>query len=101
MIDEIEVDLKCPEAVWYRRGRQPACGDVQRNMPGMIQPRRARQTNLADDLRPQLERFIRLAPTRNRQFRPRDLQAVAHAKLCGSRAYDASGESRSEIPAFI
>ena len=101
MIDEIEVDLKCPEAFWYRRGRQPPCGDVQRNMPGMIQPRRARQTNLADNLRPQMQRFVRLAPSRDRQFRPRDLQGVAHAKLCGSRADYAIGESLSEIPTFI
>src|SRR5256714_2731710 len=101
MIDEIEVDLKCPEAFWYWRGRQPTCGDVQRNMRGMIQPRRARQTNRAHDLRPKMQRFVRLAPSRDGQFRPRDLQGVAHAKLCGSRAYEASGESLSEIAAFI
>jgi len=38
MIDQVEVDLKGPDAVRYRRGRQSPRGDVQRDVPGMIEP---------------------------------------------------------------
>lgn len=62
MIDEIEVDLKCARAIGDRRGRQAVAGDVQRDVPGMIQPGRTRQANLADDLGPGMQRRIGLAP---------------------------------------
>ena len=48
----------------------PRGGDVQRDVPGMIQPGRAREADLADDLGPQLQRFASLTPRRGRQFRP-------------------------------
>src|SRR5476649_2928968 len=79
MIDEVEVDLECPDAVGDRRGRQPARGDVKRNMPGMVQPGRAHQTNLADDLAPQMQRRIGLAPRGGGQFRPWNLRCVTQA----------------------
>ena len=40
MIDEIEVDLKGSRAIRNRRRRQPARGDIERDMPGMIEPGR-------------------------------------------------------------
>src|SRR6516162_10761882 len=51
-------------------------------MPRMIQPGRTRQTNLADDLGPEMQRGAGFAPCRGRQFRPRAgrraCQCVAH-----------------------
>ena len=85
MIDEVEIDLKVAHAVRDRRGRQPARGDIERDMPGMVQPGRAHKTNLADDLGPQMQRFVGVAPGRGRQFRPgrfqrtRDFMRIAHA----------------------
>src|ERR1700687_3209893 len=38
MIDEVEVDLEGADTVGNRRSRQPAGGDVQRDVPGMVQP---------------------------------------------------------------
>src|SRR5438046_7453138 len=53
MIDKVEIELKAARAVRYWRGAQAARGDVQRDLPGMVQPGSASQTNLADDLGPQ------------------------------------------------
>src|ERR1700730_15451124 len=47
MIDEVEVDLEGSGTVRYRRSGQAARGDIQRNVPGMVQPWCACQTNLA------------------------------------------------------
>src|SRR5450756_1529696 len=79
MIDEVEVDLEAAHAVWNGRRRQPARGDIERDMPGMIEPRRAREPDLADDLGPQVQRFVSLPPRRERQFRPGGLMRLAHA----------------------
>src|SRR3984957_9789487 len=78
MIDQVEVDLKCPDAVGDRRGRQPPRGDIERDVPGMVQPGSAREAHLADDLGPKMQRFISLAPCRGRQFRPGNSRGVAH-----------------------
>src|SRR6267142_3551921 len=61
-------------------------------MPGMVQPRRASQTDLADDLGPQMQRRISLAPRRNGQFRPRG--------CCHRYLLTRQGRARSG-PAFI
>src|SRR6266403_9560 len=91
VIDQVKVDLKAIETVRYWGGRQPARGDVERDMPGMIEPRRARQANLADDLGPQVQRRIGLAPCRGRQFRPcknfsHGEALRLHQKTCGRRS---------------
>ena len=70
MVDEVEIDLKGPVAIGDRRGRQPARGDIQCDVPGMIEPWRALKTDLADNLGPQMQRIVGLAPRRGRQFRP-------------------------------
>src|SRR5258705_5229815 len=61
-------------------------------MPGMVQPRRASQTDLADDLGPQMQRRISLAPRSNGQFRPRG--------CCHRYLLTRQGRARSG-PAFI
>ena len=60
---------------------RPRARDIERHVPGMIEPGRERQPDLADDLRPQVQRRIGVAPRRGRQFRPRGLRNVAHAEL--------------------
>ena len=79
VIEKVEFDLEGARAIWNRRGRQSARGDVQRDVPGMVQPGFAREPDLADDLGPQLQRFASLTPRRGRQFRPGDLRGAAHA----------------------
>ena len=74
VIDEIEVDLERSRAIRYRRRRQPARGDVERHMPGMVQPGRLGQPDFADDLGPEMQRGIGVTPRRGRQFRPRGLR---------------------------
>src|SRR5207302_5853265 len=78
MRNKIEVDLKGAAAIGDRRGRKPARADVERHVPGMVQPGRALQADLADDLAPELQRFTGLAPRGGRQFRPCDLMRITH-----------------------
>jgi len=54
VVDEIELDLKVNAVRGYERRAQAAGGYAQRHVPGVIDPGRERQTNLADDLCPQL-----------------------------------------------
>src|SRR5450432_142508 len=91
MIDEVEVDLEAAHAVRNGRGRQSARGDVQCDMPGMIEPRRAREPDLADDLGAQMQRFVSVAPRRGRQLRPWGLRRIAHA----SPSHFVMGSSRN------
>src|SRR5580704_7451690 len=78
MIQKIELYLEIPGAIRNRRSRKPARGDIERHMPGMVEPGRERQPDLADDLGPQLQRRGGVAPRRGRQFRPWGLRRTAH-----------------------
>ncbi len=42
VVDEVEIDLEAARAVGDRRRGQPARGDVERDVPGVIEPRRQR-----------------------------------------------------------
>src|SRR6266404_9669376 len=83
MIDEVEINPKGAPAVGNRRGRQPSRRDVQRDVPGVVQPRCAHETNLANDLGPQMQGFASVAPGGRWQFRPRnsmrDSMRITHA----------------------
>src|SRR5665213_905881 len=98
MIDEIEVDLEHARAVRNWRGRQAARGDVKRDVPGVIEPGGARETDLADDLSPQMQRRIGVAPLSGGQFRPWDLRGVAHLSpqktVIGIPSHDKGGRRR-------
>ena len=72
VIDEVEIDLEGARAVGDRRRGEPARGDVERHVPGMIEPGRAREPDLADDLRPQLQRLGRCPATPHRAARASD-----------------------------
>src|SRR6185437_10857592 len=78
MVDQVEVDLKRARAVGDRRGRETARGDIQRDVPGMIEPWCPCEADLADDLGPQMQRVIGAAPGGGGQFRPGILRRFAH-----------------------
>jgi len=67
---EVELELEDLAADRNRRGAEPARRHVERNLPAVIRPRRQRQPDLADDLRPELQGRGRLAPRRIRQSGP-------------------------------
>src|SRR5664279_568004 len=96
MIDEVEIDLKAARSIRDRRGGEAARCDIQRDVPGMVQPRRPDQTDLADDLGPQMQRRIGLAPRRARQFRPGHLQGGVHRSplyaVIGISRHDKAGQ---------
>src|SRR5665213_275944 len=79
MVDEVEVDLEVARAVRDRRGRQSSRGDIERYMPGVIEPGRAHESNLAGDLAPQVQRLIGFPPRCGWQFRPVGWRGAAHA----------------------
>jgi hypothetical protein len=79
VFDEIKVDLERSRAIRYGRRRQPAWGDVERHMPGMVQPGRLGQPDFSDDLAPEMQRGIGVTPRGGRQLRPRGLRRFAHA----------------------
>src|SRR5260221_869737 len=62
MVDEIEIDLEIPRAVWHRRGGEAARGDIERHLPPMIDQRCLRQADLPDHLRPQMQSRTGIAP---------------------------------------
>ena len=70
VIDEIETDLESVSSVRNRRSGQTAGSDVKRDVPGMVGPRRESQSNLAGNLRPQVERGAGFFPIRIIQLRP-------------------------------
>jgi hypothetical protein len=59
MRDEIEIDLERPDAVRDRSRREPACRQVQRDMPGMIHPGTLGEPDLSNDLGPQVQSRVR------------------------------------------
>ena len=60
--DEVELDFEGAIAVWNGRGCQSAGRDIQRHVPAVIQPGSLGQADLADDLGPQLQRCLCVAP---------------------------------------
>ncbi len=70
VIDEVEIDLELASAGRHRSGGQPARGHIERDVPGMVQPWRQREADLADHLGPQMQRRAGVAPIRGRQRGP-------------------------------
>jgi hypothetical protein len=60
--EQIQRDLHPAGTVGDERGRQAARIDVEGGVPGMVQPRRARQPVLADDLGIEMKRRTGLSP---------------------------------------
>jgi len=62
VVDEIELDREPAGVVIQGPGDQPARTDLQRDTPRVIQWRRRLDGDLADDLRPHVQRLVSLAP---------------------------------------
>ena len=70
VIDEVEIDLERAGPVRHGRGGQAARGHVQRGVPGVVHPRALGEADLADDLRPAVQRLTRVLPGLERQRGP-------------------------------
>src|SRR5918912_3878677 len=55
VVEEIEADFDAARAVGNERGREAARIDVERRVPGMVDPGRASEPILADDLRVEVQ----------------------------------------------
>ena len=62
MVDEIEIYLQRAAPPGHRRGGEPARGDIEGNAPPVIDPRRQREPDLADHLRPQMQGRAGIGP---------------------------------------
>jgi hypothetical protein len=67
---KVEDDLESPAFVIDWRRRKAARIHVERNMPGVIKPRRKSKPNLANDLRPKMKGLAGFFPILERQLRP-------------------------------
>ena len=70
VLDKVEIDLKGARAMGDRRRRKATGGDVERHLPPVIDHLGLRQADLADDLRPHVQRGAGFIPGRRRQARP-------------------------------
>ena len=80
MVDEIKAEFEGPVSVRNAGRGQSACGDIQGNIPPVIDERRKTKTNLADDLRPHVQSGVRIPPGVEREGRPacRAIHCVVH-----------------------
>jgi hypothetical protein len=79
VVDEIEIDLKAAAAPRNWGRRQPPRGHIKRHMPGVIEPRCQGEPDLADNLRPHVQRSPRFFPGRIGQRRPALSCSILHA----------------------
>ena len=79
MLDEIEIDLEGALLVRNGPGCQATSRDVERHMPGVVDPRRLREPDLADDLAAKLQVRAGVAPARDRAM-PARFPSVARAR---------------------
>src|SRR6185436_497581 len=71
--DEVEIDLEVAVSGRNRRSRQSKCGHVERVAPAVVERRTGTESvpDLSDDLQPEVERRVRVAPGLEGQLRPR------------------------------
>ena len=84
--DEIELDLEDFAADRDRRGAEPACGDIERDLPTVIESGGQLQPDLADDLSPELQCCGCLTPAIIGQIGPNGDGAV-HRLLLSRRIF--------------
>ena len=70
MAQEIEVDLEATVSMRHWGCCETAGGNVERDVPPVIHQWRQRHANLADYLRPHVERRVGFPPLIDRQRRP-------------------------------
>ena len=80
MIEKIETDLHSARTVGNERTREPAGIDVERGLPGVINPGRTGKPIFANDLRVEMQRRARFAP------RPGHAALMSSAPLRVSRS---------------
>ena len=62
VIDEIKRDFKGSPLIGNGRGGQPSRGDIQRNVPPMVKKGTQLHSDLAHDLRPQMQGLAGVPP---------------------------------------
>jgi hypothetical protein len=62
MFEEVKRHVKGAAAIGNGRGGQPTRGDVQGDMPPVVEERREFQADFAHDLRPQVQRLAGVSP---------------------------------------
>ena len=62
VINEVEIDGKGAALIGNGRGRQPTRGDIQRDMPPVVHRRTQLHSDLANDLRPQMQGIASVPP---------------------------------------
>ena len=62
VIDKVKLHLEEDLAVRHRGRGETTSGDVKRDVPPVVYERRLSKTNLADDLRPHVQRGTRVLP---------------------------------------
>src|SRR5207248_11299893 len=82
MIEEIEVQLKGTIRVMNRRRGEATGGNVQRNVPPVVQPGSESEADLAYDLRPHMKRGTGVFPRSIWERRPA-VRQVAHSGFRG------------------
>src|SRR5207247_7192420 len=70
VVDEVEIELERPRAVRDRGRRQPARGHVEGDVPRVVDPGTPGQADLPDDLRPPVQRGVRVLPVLQGQAWP-------------------------------
>src|SRR5204863_323121 len=89
VIQEIEFQLDVALGIGHRRGAEPARRDVERHLPPVILHRRQGEARLAHDLRPAMQRRLRVRPIAQRQVGPgchaRSAFPASHASMRCSR----------------
>src|SRR5512140_2194059 len=70
MLQEVKFQLEAALPIRNRGGDEPSRGDIQRDMPGVIEPWRLGEPDLADYLGPQMQGGVGVLPRRIRQLRP-------------------------------
>src|SRR5579885_1513943 len=78
MLDEIEVDLECAQAMRHGPGGDTAGGHIQRDVPRVIYPGALGEADLADDLRPEVQGRESVGPLLQRQGWPRLFAICGH-----------------------
>ena len=62
MIEEIEIYLNGPGAIWHGRGREPARRHVQGHLPPVVDHGSQRKPDFSDDLCPQMQCGVGITP---------------------------------------
>ena len=62
VLDEVELDVEDARFVWNRGCGQTSGTDVEGDLPPVVDHRRVRESNLADDLGPHVQRVTGRGP---------------------------------------